>query len=465
MSPIHSSYQTAIFSDPDSSKRIDGVAGCGKTYVLVELAKSLQPGGNYVFLAFNKTIAEELKSRLPYYVHASTFHALGRSLLPSFRLRKFRTSDFFKDMVDNKTYFANFKNVTTVVSSWKNSMPTAEVNPIDLADCIDQIDLDCDNEADLLQWCSEIIVQSADYSNGCDFDDMLWLPVVNNLPFPKVDRLFVDEAQDLNLIQHEFIQRCLHSDSQLTIVGDPFQAIYGFRGADTESLDKLTTRFALKHFPLSITYRCPTAIVTEAKPLVPHLESAPDAASGQVRKLGSTWSPDSFPNAAAILCRNHAPLVMLALRLLSAGRPFSYAGRDLGSGLEKIVRSFRADDMIEYKTKLDFWRDKKLVSAKTRAKQGVIEDKHQVLSILSSGCTTPSEILTKIDQIFLPNKNALILSTIHRAKGLEWNNVFILNEFLLPSKYAKTEAELQQENNLRYVAITRSKENLTYISI
>ena len=57
------------------------------------------------------------------------------------------------------------------------------------------------------------------------------------------------------------------------------------------------------------------------------------------------------------------------------------------------------------------------------------------------------------------------MCTIHKSKGLEHDTVYILNEFLIPSKYAMLEEQLIQENNLKYVARTRAKENLIFLNL
>jgi superfamily I DNA/RNA helicase len=98
-----------------------------------------------------------------------------------------------------------------------------------------------------------------------DFDDMLWLPVILGHKFSTLDWLFVDEAQDTNDIQIEILERSLGHSSRFVAVGDPHQAIYGFRGANSDALDKIVARFACRTLPLSVSYRCSKAVVAEAQ--------------------------------------------------------------------------------------------------------------------------------------------------------------------------------------------------------
>ena len=92
-------------------------------------------------------------------------------------------------------------------------------------------------------------------------------------------------------------------------------------------------------------------------------------------------------------------------------------------------------------------------------------DTIKALEALSEGILTTSELLAKIDIIFSDEeKDGICLSTIHKAKGLEADNVYILCRSLIPSKYARKEWEIVAEDNLLYVALTRAKKRLNYIS-
>jgi superfamily I DNA/RNA helicase len=91
-------------------------------------------------------------------------------------------------------------------------------------------------------------------------------------------------------------------------------------------------------------------------------------------------------------------------------------------------------------------------------------DKIECLEMLSENIETKKELIDKITNIFSDeNKQGIKLSTIHKAKGLEADNVYILNKHLIPSKFAKLDWELIQEENLDYVACTRSKKKLGFI--
>jgi hypothetical protein len=92
------------------------------------------------------------------------------------------------------------------------------------------------------------------------------------------------------------------------------------------------------------------------------------------------------------------------------------------------------------------------------------KEKIDIITMLAEGVESKEEVIAKIDALFSDvEKTGIQLSTIHRSKGLEADRVFIIHRDLMPSKYAKTDWEKEQEENLRYVAITRAKQHLGYV--
>jgi superfamily I DNA/RNA helicase len=100
-----------------------------------------------------------------------------------------------------------------------------------------------------------------------DFDDMLYLPLLHNVSFDKKNYIFIDEAQDTNGVQRELLKRMLApgGNGRLVAVGDPSQAIYGFRGADATAMQQMREEFAMTVMPLNVCYRCSKAVVEEAR--------------------------------------------------------------------------------------------------------------------------------------------------------------------------------------------------------
>ena len=87
-----------------------------------------------------------------------------------------------------------------------------------------------------------------------------------------------------------------------------------------------------------------------------------------------------------------------------------------------------------------------------------------LLCILDHCEQDPKKIAFQIEKIFTDNVEGIVFCTIHKAKGLEAKNIFILNPELLPHPMAKRDWQIEQEMNLKYVAITRSLDTLTWVT-
>lgn len=250
-----------------SNLLISACAGGAKTTTLIECARAIGPGRRLVFLAFNKDIATELSSRVPYFVQASTFHSFCYDALGAFLGRKPRVDSnrcrwLLKEMVPNwKDRKEVEDTVLGLVSRVKASASTSDCY---ISDVADRYGYDVgEYEMGLV---SRIITCCLDpQPKTIDFDDMLWLTLRLNVKFPPVAVVFLDEAQDTNGVQRALLARMLTPTGRLIAVGDPHQSIYGFRGADSDAMVALQRDFSMTELPLSVSYRCSQAVVKEAK--------------------------------------------------------------------------------------------------------------------------------------------------------------------------------------------------------
>lgn len=267
----------AIFSAVRSTRcnvLIEAVAGAGKTTTLLELLRVLPIDPESIlppatcFLAFNKEIAETLKARVPRHVSCSTFHSLGFRALRR-KLPKIET-DFQK--VPKLLYARlgrehdDFDSCKKLVSLLKSSWPTPQVADLHEAalELVSSYDL-LFQETRSVSVAVDTFSKSISNFSSCDFDDMLFLPVLLDAPFDQQDYILGDEMQDSNDIQLEILFRLGHAASRYFFVGDHQQAIYGFRGASADALTRVRERFSTKPFPLSVTYRCSKAVVEEVQ--------------------------------------------------------------------------------------------------------------------------------------------------------------------------------------------------------
>lgn len=200
--------------------------------------------------------------------------------------------------------------------------------------------------------------------------------------------------------------------------------------------------------------------------ITPH----PDAPLGEVISL-DRYDASTFSVPCLVCCRNTAPLVSLAYSLLQRDVPVTILGRDIGAALAGVVKKMRATDIDNLLLKLGDWHVREISRAESTGRNPErVEDQYTCLVFfirsLDSDSQTIPDLLAKIDLMFSEetSNTKVVLSTIHRAKGLEYPLVFILDRSLLPSRYAKLPWQREQERNLHYVAVTRAMERLVYIN-
>ena len=472
---IPSQYQSAIFSfiqKSSGSAIISAVAGSGKSTTLVQAVGFLPPGTDYRFLAFNKAIAEDLKSKGV--EKASTFHSLlfaelNSRLSPRPKVDSAKVRNLFKAVMPDDEQ-EDYWDIIKLVSLAKNSAYAGCESNDDWEALIEEFDLEFpDNDHAIAKAC-RILDLSNSRLDVVDFDDMLYIPYIKNWKLRTYPVIFIDEAQDTNALQLALLTRIMAPGGRIIAVGDQAQAIYGFRGAGRGSMDFIRDAFSCTPLPLSISYRCSKSVVAFARQYVPQIEAFRDAPLGSVDHP-EEWAPTTLPPGSAIICRINRPLIKLAYRCIRAGVSVQMLGRDLGGNLKTMLKKHRGANMETLTARLELERTAAVerALAKSRSKAAVVEDRYDSLfAVIESqpATATTEDVCDSIDRIFRANPGASItLCTVHRSKGLEWPNVFILDaSAYMPHPRANEGWALQQEYNLIYVAATRAKINLAFIN-
>lgn len=465
-----SSFQKGIFSAVQADQTplcIDAKAGSGKTTTLIEAA-GLSTGPT-LFLAFNKSIAEDIGRRLTAGT-AKTFNALGHRLwlqnAPGARLEARKNERLVEEEMPPDARRKLGYIVGRIVSQAKSSGLglDSSVGVSDFDHFITSGDWDIDDE-DIHTagyYSSKVFNRSRDDLRQFDFDDQLYTPVYRDWDFPFFPTVLADEAQDLNRIQHLFLEKlCTGGGSRLVAVGDRNQAIYGFRGALTDSLDLLKGHFRMRELPLSISYRCSQAVIRLAQTLVPDILPRDGAPAGDI--LTSEEDPSLFPADMLVMCRNNAPLFSAIMRHVRARQPCRVLSNAL-DGMAAFIRKFRTADALDMLKRLDRWEDREVFAAQSKGmdwKVDSIRDKATTVRSLAEGFHTVDEILGLLRQL-QEGRSGPIFSTIHKAKGLEADHAYLIRPDLIRPWWCQQPAALQQEDNLHYVAITRAKLTFTY---
>lgn len=204
------------------------------------------------------------------------------------------------------------------------------------------------------------------------------------------------------------------------------------------------------------------------------IQPHPDAPEGSVLSLASYRASDFRPGQA-VLCRLVAPLVSHAYGLLMRDVPCLILGRDIGKALCDIVKKQRAVGLDHLIERLGQWAERETALALQDRNDSLAErisDQHSCLLLfidsLDEDSRTVNDLLAKIELMFTDDstkaQGRVTLASVHKAKGLEFNTVYLLDKHLIPSKFARQPWQLVQERNLLYVAITRAMSTLVYIN-
>ena len=479
---VKSHYQVEIdrvFIETKLNILINAVAGSGKTTTLLSLFEHAR--GEIMFLAFNKSIVTELQERTGYdkdslRVNISTFHSLGMRSLMQFYNKQFKVDP-------NKTW-----GILEILNKkWKvpkKTFPAMAFTLCQLYDiyrltlCRDLEDLKVSAGEIGINWeeshmvkMKQVLAMMKAYNTDpekIDFTDMVYLVAVNDVNLPTPDVLFVDEAQDMNACQHHMINR-MKIKGRLIAAGDRQQAIYGFAGADTASFDRFKNYPNTIELPLSVCYRCGTRIVDQARKINTEIEAFPGNKPGIV-KMGNA---EEIAPGDMVLCRNVKPLIKLFFKIIDRGLKAQIKGEDLGKGLVQLISPHTGVSLEELRTVLkdklerrcDELIEKGIEDPKKHPSYRNLFEKVEIVFFLSTKFTSVREVVKFFEKVFSDRvqENSVSLSTIHKAKGLENDRVFLLDKFLMPSEFAKTEEQLTQESNLLYVALTRAKSSLIFI--
>jgi superfamily I DNA/RNA helicase len=453
-----SPFQKKIFhwvEHGSGSGIVNAVAGSGKTWTIVKACDYIPKDRECLFLAFNKSIAVELGKKVPEHVEAKTLNALGHRAwvehVGRVVLNDRKTYDICKRMLigHEKRLSAEIRKLVGLAKAFgiapkvrgrcgynpfTGLMGNSFVDYMELVRHFD-IDIKITDERTLVELTEMVLEESVKQHKVIDYDDQLWMPVITGINVKRYDWVIVDEAQDLSPVQRKLLHMSLKDDGRLLAVGDPYQAIYGFRGAASDSMDLLREEFSCHEMPLSICYRCAKSVVVKAQEVVAHIEPSETAPEGLVKSISTQEYP--YKPGDMVICRNAAPLVRLAYELLAQRVPVIMMGRDIGEGLVKLIDKLKPkgiDGAHGLRTKLEQWTAKEVRRA--------LEDDRE-------------ERVQSIE-----DKHDSIVAFLHKAKGLEEQRVFVYRPDLMPSRYANLAWQLQQENNLIYVAYTRAKSEL-----
>lgn len=481
---------------------LDAKAGSGKTFIITRAMELLPTSERVIALMFNKRNATDIQKKLPKtggWIEAKTTHSLGGRVLQKNKGGPLNERKMFTILDEMDLGFAErrlipdirklvsiAKAIGLVPYNCRGAWGLIEDSDETWADLIDHYAIDFDEpwqQERAVQIARDALNVSIDHSgrDGCvEWDDMLYLPVIFRMSFPRYEWVFIDEAQDINPVQREMVQRALAPTGHLIAVGDPNQAIYGFRGADCESMQRIQEEMSAVKLPLSICYRCDREIIREAQTVVPEIEWHDERGEGLVThglKGSRAEKLARFTPDAVILCPRNAPLVSAAFGLIRNKIACHMIGRDFADGLVKLLEKLEASTAADAEKKLEAHLEMEIVRLFDKeAQRQVLEDKAATLRVFleEAPANEPADkIIRTIESLFDENAEGMLtLCSIHKSKGGEWPRVFLMDSDVLGATTVSSLGtirelqrwEIQQRRNLLYVAITRAEHELVFIS-
>lgn len=484
----------------------NAVAGAGKSTTLFLVAKTLAENGfrpsEIKICVFGKANSLDLIAKFGnrWKSSISTLHSAGWKLL----IQYLQIDSKKRGLLSDNKYKRICQNLRLIVGRRNKSSILKDREIIDNAsDFLKLIDLVrlCDVEVtteniialsrhyeiekvhkpqDVAYWinrCLKIGEQQAINKECFDFVEQVWLPGHWNLGSEKWFRpykfVLVDECQDLNEAQKKLVQILAGSYGRILAVGDPNQAVMGFAGADDNSYYNIVKSINAVELPLSICYRCPTSHINLVKKEFSYIpiQPAPNAPEGVIKQIEPDQIVKHIKDEDMIIGRKTAPLVGLCIRLIGRGKKAIVKGKKIGETLGKecdeiiklpgyiyklfndYLEQYRSIKINQYQGLDEEEQLIETINDKLDAVQTIYESNPQVKSV--------EELKVEIDKLFSDDNAPITLSTCHRAKGLEAERIFIYHPEHMPLKWRnQLPWQLQQEENLLYVALTRSKSEL-----
>lgn len=478
---------------------INACAGASKTTMLENMLYYIPQNKKAIFIAFNKSIVEEMNKRLQSHdvndnIKIATYHSLGYSILREnisnydLEIDEDKYKNYIKENICNLTSYGEIASLGKERYAYRQNI----IHLVDYARYYRQSSIKAmENLAkqyglaivrDEIQVARKVLQWGRDNIKTIDFTDMIWLVDELNLTTKmyQYDYILIDEAQDTSIMQQEMTEKCKKRGCRIFAVGDKDQAINVWCGSDYKSIEKFNNETS-QTFILPITYRCSKNIVEMARKFSDNIIAADNAPEGEVNYDVSLSMPSGND---MVLCRTTSPLVEYYLKLLQMNKKAYFKGSDdliaeykslIKENYSKILdKNCLSCDGLFPKLYIKLFNEIdniKILNASNDDEDALkhptilnLYDNIEALKILSEGILETDELLTKITDIFNDRStDGIMLSTIHKAKGLESDSVFILCPSQLPSKLAKKDWEIEAEKHLTYVAYTRARFSLNFL--
>lgn len=472
------SEQQAVLAQPVGKGEIlllNAYAGSGKTTTL-ELIARTNPQLKFLYLCFNRDNAQEAQHRFPpncecSTIHSKAWHAVGKLYRAQAPLRPRIVMEAFDlstpalgvYVIDTLNAFLHSTDEEPLPGHLTTAPGTPEPTRHRVLTVVCTL------------W--QRMQDPAESELPMTHDGYLKLWALQSPSLRGYDIIFLDEAQDTNSVTLALVlEQATCKSAGVILVGDTHQSIYAWRHA-VDAMEQVATR-ATWCFPLTESFRFGPGIAMDASIILNELKDDPVALSG---RAASTDKPTNF----AVLARTNATLIASALEKARTGMAIHFAGTSAKGNWDPFVP-------YKFQLTLDIyrlWNDQARLVRDSYMKKfksfeeveeharGEGEHRHgrdielalQIELVKEHGRAIPKFLDLLRRQSCSPEEAGLTFSTVHRAKGREWDAVHILDDFINPGDQealqALSPAVRTEEFNILYVAITRAKKKLLYPQI
>ena len=329
-----------------------------------------------------------------------------------------------------------------------------------------------------------------------DFTDMLWI-TFNKLKYDNWEvpywalytNIYCDEVQDFSNIQLNFLKFIKRTKGRYVFIGDFHQAIYNFAGANAQAFNQIPKMFApVETFDLPICYRCAKSHLSRVNreygiPILP----CDDAPMGFVKTIDKNKISEYAKAGDMVISRKNKWIAEVVLDLARNGTPIFIEDKEMVEAIKRQILSSKCTSvgtLEKFLQKVISNYNKKLfeIVSKNVREGGHEEERLEAVTETNSKIDNTSFLLeilegylenhassdsiskfsNFIDKLLntTPSPNCVRLCSIHKAKGLEATNVFVLNEAKINYDFRNSKEQNIQEKNLSYIATTRAKEGL-----
>lgn len=454
--------------------------GTGKTNTLVHRIayfiqkQSINPG-DVLALTFTKKAVEEIKQRLAkqfnlYQVSVCTFHSLAKNIIEQSGETVNIIDPLSRQQLLKQLFPHDFSDANLLISRYKSGLAVTQ----NVSSIVDKYN------------------QELQKLNLIDFDDLL-IKALELPEFPHFSYILVDEFQDTNQIQYLLLKKILPPTNNICVIGDPYQSIYAFRGADSRIFEMFKRDFPKhKQITLKINYRNGPEILEASQRLFPQsdrlfpsikssseyqLVQTPDEFSeadfiinfisqkiGGLNLSDSTESSDLTARFSdfAVIYRTHQLSRVLQQKFLNSGIPFQLVGGDHPLLDPSIISLFSHLKTLSLDSPPLLLIDQSISQLKIPSSLFLSEFRNSAIQFPTLG-----QFIQYYDQLiennfYDPYVDKVSLLSMHATKGLEFKYVFIcgFEASLIPH----SKADPEEETRLLYVALTRARNGLYLIA-